>query len=246
MLSKKANQFMIELKMYLMSKGKKDKEINEILDELEDHLIQAEAEGKSIRDITGDSPRAYMKSVGQEMSFDGKQFLSLVPMTALLLIAFMAFTPSIQGDFSLSKMGVWGAVIGMVLSFALYGFLFTRVLPKVFYSKWFYVIVAIAYVLLTGFFALVFLFDKNPFFVATPLQNNLILIGCIAVFIIWSLYAKTWITILIPFIMSVGPIATRFVPPKINQDPIFITITIVILLPITIAGFYFLYRKEKV
>ena len=112
MLSKQADQFMIELRMYLMSKGKNDKEINEVIDELNDHLLQAEAEGKSIKDITGESPRAYMKSIGQEMGFDVRQFLSLVPFTALLIIAYLCFTPAILGDFSLSKMGVWGAIAG--------------------------------------------------------------------------------------------------------------------------------------
>ena len=80
MLSKQADQFMIELRMYLMSKGKNDKEIIEVIDELNDHLLQAEAEGKSIKDITGESPRAYMKSIGQEMGFDARQFLSLAPL----------------------------------------------------------------------------------------------------------------------------------------------------------------------
>ena len=245
MLSKQADQFMIELRMYLMSKGKNDKEINEVIDELNDHLLQAEAEGKSIKDITGESPRAYMKSIGQEMGFDVRQFLRLAPITALLIIAYFCFTPAIQGDFSLSKIGIWGAIAGTVLSVVLYGFLLVRVLPKVFYSKWFYIIVGIAYLILTGFFVLVFLFDKDPFFVATSLQNNLILIGCIAVFIIWSLYAKSWLSIIIPFFMSLGPLTARFIPKDMNEDPFYIILAIIFSILITIMILYFLFRKGK-
>lgn len=244
-LSKKADQFIMELNMYLMSKGKNDEEIHEILVEIEDHLIQAEAEGKNIRDITGDSPRAYMKSIGQEMGFDGKQFLTLAPMTGLLLIAFSCFTPALWGDFTLSEIGVWGAIAGAILSFALYGFLFVNVLPRVYYSKWFYIVGGAAYTLITGFFILVLLFDKNPFFVATPMQNNLIVLGCIVVFIIWAFYAKSWITILIPLFMSWAPLAARFIPSKYNEDPFYITVAAILLMLITIVGLYFMFRKRR-
>ena len=245
MLSKQADQFMIELRMYLMSKGKNDKEINEVIDELSDHILQAEAEGKSIKDITGESPRAYMKSIGQEMGFDARQLISLIPFTSLLVMAYFCFAPAILGEFSLSKMGIWGAIVGTILSLVLYGFLFVRVLPKVFYSKWFYIIVGIAYLLLSGFFVLVYLFDNDPFFVATPLQNNLILIGCMAVFIIFSLYAKSWISIIIPLFMSLGPLTARFIPKEMNEDPFYITLTVIFCILVTIVILYFVFRKGK-
>lgn len=245
MLSKQANQFIIELKMYLMSKGKNDQEINVVIDELSDHLLQAEAAGKNINAIVGGSPRAYMKSIGQEMGFDIKEFLILTPMTALLLMAYFCFAPAILGEFSLSKLGLLGVTIGGILSLILYGFLLVRVLPKMFYSKWFYLIVGLTYVLLTGFFVLVYLFDKEPFFIATPLQNNLILIGCLLIFIIWALYSKTWISIVIPIFISFGPIAKRFIPENINENPFYITLAIIFGALCLIILFYFLFKNEK-
>lgn len=245
MLSKQANQFIIELKMYLMSKGKNDQEINVVIDELSDHLLQAEAAGKNIKDIIGDSPRAYMKSIGQEMGFDIKQFLILTPMTALLLMAYVCFAPAILGEFTLSKMGVFGAIAGGVLSLILYGFLLVRVLPKMIYSKWFYLVCGLAYLLLTGFFVLVYFFDKEPFFIATPLQNNLILLGCILIFIVWSLYSKSWISIIIPIFISFGPIGERFIPKNINEDPFYITLAIIFSVLCLIIAFYFLFKNEK-
>ena len=67
MVSKQAEQFLVELRMYLISKGKNDQEINEITEELEVHLMEAEAAGKDVSHIIGDSPKNYMKSIGESM-----------------------------------------------------------------------------------------------------------------------------------------------------------------------------------
>ncbi|MCF3943765.1 DUF1129 family protein [Oceanobacillus alkalisoli] len=244
-LSKEAERFIIELRMYLLSKGKNEKEMDEIIVELEDHLIQAETEGKSVKDVTGDSPREYMKSIGEELGFDARQFIILAPMSALLILAFLLFTPALWGDFTLSKVGLWGMGIATVLSFTLYGFLFVKVLPRFFHSKGFYLIAGLAYLLVFGIFIIVEILDKNPFFIATPMQNNLIVISCITIFIIWAIYAKSWITIIVPFFMSWGPIADRFIPAHINEDPVFITLTIFLFVTITVAVIYFIYRSSK-
>lgn len=245
MLSKEAEQFIIELRMYLLSKGKNEKEMDEIIVELEDHLVQAEAEGKSVKDITGDSPKEYMKSIGEELGFDARQFIILAPMSVLLILAFLMFTPALWGDFTLSKIGLWGMGTATVLSFALYGFLFVKVLPRFFHSKGFYIIAGLAYLIVFGIFIIVEFLDKNPFFIATPMQNNLIVIGCIIIFISWAFYAKTWITILVPFFLSWGPIAERLIPAHMNKDPVFITLAITLFVIITAAVMYFIYRSSK-
>lgn len=249
MLPNKSEQFIIELRMYLMSKGKNDKEINEITEELEDHLKQAEAEGKSVEHITGQSPREYMKSIGREMAFDFRQMAGLAPMTALLVISYFSFAPAIGGTFSISKLGIGISIFTVILSFAVYGFLLVNVLPKFFHSKWFYGVIAITYTLLTGLFVVIFLWESKstsePFFVATSLQNNLILALCIVIFIIFAIYSRTWFTILIPFFLSWGPIANRFIPESVNEDPTLITITIILVVLITIDGSVFLFRKKR-
>jgi hypothetical protein len=248
MLSKEAERFVLELKMYLMGKGKNDDEISDVVEELEDHLLQAEADGKDIKDITGDSPREYMKSIGEEMGFDTKGFLVLAPMTALLILAFLTFPSALRGDFTLTETGVWLTLIATVFSLAIFGILFFRVLPKLFHSKLFYVLYGLAYLIVLGIFVVVEFMKDEPFFVATPMQNNLIAIGAILVFIVWAFYSKTWITIFVPFFLSWEPLATRFIPDHINEDPFYITIAwisfavIILLAAITI---FFVYRKRK-
>lgn len=249
-LSNKSEEFIIELRMYLMSKGKNDDEINEVAQELEDHLQQAEAEGKSVEHITGESPREYMKSVGKEMGFDFRQIAPLAPMTVLLIIAYFSFAPAIEGTFSISKMGLGISISMFIISFLVYGFLLVNVLPKLFHSKWLYGVIAIASTLMTGLFVLIFLWEhksnSEPFFTATPLQNNLILIGCIIFFIIFAIYSNSWITILIPFFLSWGPIAKRFIPESLNKDPELIWITLFVLAAITIGVLYFMFRKRRI
>lgn len=142
-------------------------------------------------------------------------------------------------------MGVFGAIIGGILSLILYGFLLVRVLPKMFYSKWFYILVGIVYVLMTGFFVLVYFFDKEPFFVATPLQNNLIILGCMIIFISWWIYLKSWLTIVLPFLLSLGPIAERFIPKDINKDPFYLILTFIFCILGLIILFNFMFKSKK-
>ncbi len=72
-LSTESTRFLEDLKVYLLASGKNEQATNEIVLELEDHLIEAEADGKSVRSITGDSPAAYIQSISHEMAFDSNK-----------------------------------------------------------------------------------------------------------------------------------------------------------------------------
>lgn len=70
MLSNESEHFLLQLRMELMSKGKKDKDIEAIEEELRDHLYEAESRGESIDSITGGSVKSYIDSLSKEMPFD--------------------------------------------------------------------------------------------------------------------------------------------------------------------------------
>ena len=70
MLSNESEHFLLQLRMELMSKGKKDKDIEAIEEELRDHLYEAELRGESIDSITGGSVKSYIDSLSKEMPFD--------------------------------------------------------------------------------------------------------------------------------------------------------------------------------
>ncbi|WLR54705.1 DUF1129 family protein [Mesobacillus subterraneus] len=250
MVSKRAEQFLVELRMYLISKGKNDKEINEITEELEVHLMEAEAEGKDVSHIIGYSPKNYMKSIGESMKTDYRELAGLVPLMILLISAYLSIGPAIEGTFSVSRGTIWFALIITTVSFLGYGLFLFKIMPRFFQSRWGYVFIFCTSLIVTGLMV-VFMFwyraqNFEAVFVATPVQNNLIIILCAVIFIGAALYTKTWFTILIPLFLSMGPIATRLLPEETNNDPLYITITILVfLLASAVAIGIFIFQSKK-
>lgn len=86
-LSKDSQEFITNLRLYLLTSGKKDSEIKETAEELLAHLEDAESRGKNLDTVTGGSPEAYMKNISNEMTTDFYGLVKLMPMFILLLIA---------------------------------------------------------------------------------------------------------------------------------------------------------------
>lgn len=249
MLSKESEQFLVELRLYLISKGKNDKEINEITEELEVHLMEAESEGKDVTHIIGESPKQYMKSIGESMKTDYRQMVGLIPMMILLLAAYFSIGPAIEGKFSLSKGILLIVFIAGLIGMMIYGVLLFKVLPKFFQSKWGYVLTIGTSFLVTGLGVVVLLWYKEQHFksiyIATPFQNILIIVICMVIFIASALYTKTWFTILIPLLISIGPLANRLIPEEINKNPTYIFYTILLLVGMIAFIIFFMLRKRK-
>ena len=83
-LSKDSQEFIANLRLYLMTSGKKDSEIKEIAEELRAHLEDAESRGKSLDTVTGGSPEAYIKNISNEMTTDFYGLVKIMPMFILL------------------------------------------------------------------------------------------------------------------------------------------------------------------
>lgn len=77
-ISKEGEKFILNLNMYLVSTGKSEDEIKEFIEEAEQHLILGELEGKSVKDIFGNSPEEYAKSVADELSFNKKDLIETI------------------------------------------------------------------------------------------------------------------------------------------------------------------------
>lgn len=248
MLSKKSEQFIVELRMFLFSKGKNDADIISIIEELEDHLLQAEADGKSMESIVGNSPKAYMKSIGESMPLDFCELAGLIPMTILLIAAYISLPFTILGQFALSPIILVVVVIGSILGFGLFGFFLVKGIPKLLHSTWktFFGISIINVVVTSGMVLGFLWWDKQgfkPTFVATSFQNKMILVVCIAIFIISAIYMKSWINIIIPaFVAFTAIINILVVDTDIKESTI---ITIYIGLFLFIGIIYFFFRKSK-
>ncbi|WP_002145950.1 DUF1129 domain-containing protein [Bacillus cereus] len=69
-VSKEGEKFLIDTKVYLITKGIKEEDVDTFLLDAELHLIEGEKEGKTVSDIFGDSPKAYAEELAKEMEKD--------------------------------------------------------------------------------------------------------------------------------------------------------------------------------
>ncbi|EJS04331.1 TPA: DUF1129 domain-containing protein [Bacillus mycoides] len=69
-VSKEGEKFLIDTKVYLITKGIKEGDVDAFLEDAELHLIEGEKKGKTVRDIFGDSPKAYAEELAKEMEKD--------------------------------------------------------------------------------------------------------------------------------------------------------------------------------
>ncbi|KOO44244.1 HAAS domain-containing protein [Priestia koreensis] len=222
MLSKKAEQFLTDLHLYLTTYGKNEQEIKDIVEELRDHLIEAEQRGKNIDDITGGSPKSYMKQVKNEMQTDKKEILSLLMLFFPLSIAYIILPDAVQGEAAYTLL----EMIGYLSIFAIGLILFIVIARldslKVLSSSAQMVLYGIGGGLPLVLFIAIKLLNKwlelTPVWTATPLQNNLIIIVCSLYFIVCSIMMKTWSTIVVPLLIIVPtPIASYFTDSEKSQ-----------------------------
>jgi uncharacterized membrane-anchored protein len=110
-LSDKSRKFIDDLKLYLFSSGKNDQEIKEIAEELEDHLYEAERNGKSIDQIVGASPKEYMVSISNEMKIDYRAWAKYIPLIFIGAMSFSVFGDLLQGTLSYSILAILGTIL---------------------------------------------------------------------------------------------------------------------------------------
>lgn len=69
-ISKEGEKFLIDTKVYLITKGIKEEDVDAFIEDAELHLIEGEKEGKTVSDIFGDSPKEYAEELAKEMEKD--------------------------------------------------------------------------------------------------------------------------------------------------------------------------------
>ena len=114
-LSDKSKKFIDDLRLYLFSSGKNDQEIKEITEELEDHLYEAELNGKSIERIIGASPKEYMMSISTEMKTDYKAWAKYIPLIIIGAMSFSVIGDFLQGTLRYSLLKIIGTLIYSII-----------------------------------------------------------------------------------------------------------------------------------
>lgn len=245
-ISTESRGFLENLRVYLISSGKKEIEINEIIGELEDHLCEAEKNGKNIDDIIGKSPKEYMDQVANEMSFDLKGLVKYIPIIMIGAFAFILTDKAIRGVLEFSIIDL----VGYPLIFLLYLFttaivfkyVSSRHLSKI--NEW--IVLGITGVVPFLLF-MIHIYVNNA--IKTPtfefgMIGNIVAIGCAAIIFIWiAVWSKSLTIIILPILL--------FLPEGIinlttlqDQTKAILNATI----PFALIGIYIfiLWNKERI
>ncbi|WP_422124059.1 HAAS domain-containing protein [Planococcus sp. X10-3] len=206
-LSKDSQEFIANLKLYLMTSGKKDSEIKEITEELRGHLEDAESRGKNLDTVTGGSPEAYMKNISNEMTTDFYGLVKLMPMFILLLIAYFITGSAIRGDLSFSLLKLIAFPLIAVASISAYIVTFRQMATKKWSTKKELTIFISIQLITVGLMSAVLFLDIfyfQPFYIPSREVMWIIAAVGVIIFIIGAIWSKTWITVIIPLFL-IGP-----------------------------------------
>lgn len=120
-LSNKSKRFLEDLRVYLFSSGKKSEEIDEIVEELESHLVEAEQHGKPIEKIIGKSPKDYMETVADEMAIDFRTWFKYILIIIFGAFSFTIFRDVLAGNLSYSLLEIVGHLaITLIFTFLIF------------------------------------------------------------------------------------------------------------------------------
>ncbi|MED1750026.1 MAG: HAAS domain-containing protein [Bacillota bacterium] len=111
MVTKETRHILLELKLYLISKGKNEDEIDEVMDELTTHAVESEKDGKSGEDIFGGDPRGFADELAKELSRHYKDWVPFVSAFLIGSLFYMILADAVSQSLSYS----WYALIGYPL-----------------------------------------------------------------------------------------------------------------------------------
>lgn len=223
MLSKKSESFLENLRLYLLTTGKKEQEVNELIEELQIHLMESEKQGKNITEIIEGSPEDYMDSLREEMATDYMKMMKLIPIFMIGVTAYLIMGPAIRGEFALNMFQVIGFPIVTAICFIITIVFLQQAGRRQFSNKKFYIIGMIASSSTIFLFILLMLGSKflvSPFYVADDLGNGIVVGLCTLIFIGTAVWSKAWFPIWIPAILFIPDLLIRF--SQVSMETVFI------------------------
>ncbi|WP_313430536.1 HAAS domain-containing protein [Siminovitchia terrae] len=213
MLSAKSETFIENLRLYLVTSGKKEKEIIDLTGELKVHLIEAEKDGKNIDEIIDCTPEQYMNSLKREMDTDFKSLAKYLPIFFAGVTAYFIMGPAIRGELTLNIVQVIGFPLTAIAGLLIYVFFLQQAGKKQFSTKRLFLIGMIASACVTILFLLLLLGSGlfvQPFYTGSATVNWIIVGICSAIFILLAVWSKTWLTIWLPGILFIPDVLFRF------------------------------------
>ncbi|WP_156111508.1 hypothetical protein [Exiguobacterium sp. ZOR0005] len=223
---------MDDLAVYLMSSGKSEEEVQDVVAELKDHLEEAERAGKSVDDVVGQSPKAYMQHLGHEMAFDGKGFFKIIAMLVPNVFAYIIIGNFIQGEMTFSTAQLVGFPLVAVLFLLAAAQAFRNMSVRSTESKikTGATYIALAALPMTLFLGLMILdiFVETPTIVFGP-TAQLVLFGlAVITLLLVSIWTKTWINLIIPLLLFGPQYALAQTKLPLEQQLIFSMLILVV------------------
>lgn len=256
MLSKEAERFLTEFRIEMMAHGKQDEAIDDMEAELEDHLIQAEREGKSVDSITGGSVKEYLRNISGEMPKENhlKRYITLF---TIYLAGILTIPTLIAGTFewTLSNMLYYLAII--VLGPLIFYIVFKKIainyasIRKEKIEIKGYVFIALFSILfmglLVGSLLLVRKYPLITFFEPSSGINITIGFILLAVMVIGSLIMKQWFFAFLAFALAAPEIIAQIFADGGPQSESYITISVISLFVVIILiyGVMFITSKKS-
>ncbi|HWJ77696.1 MAG TPA: DUF1129 family protein [Niallia sp.] len=246
-LSKEAESFLENLHLYLLTSGKNDQEIKEVVEELEDHLREAERKGKDIHVITGSSPKEYMESLANEMNTDIKEWAKLLPHVFISIIAYSLIGRIVLGEDKLSLWVLIGSVLITAIMLVAYVFVF-RIAAKNNYTNKKMVIFLIGIqVISTLLFMMVLFFgnDLAPTFIIKGFLIKLILFCIPFFYLAWFAWWSKSMTVFIPLIIYIPYFIVNLFPVSEESKAIYTSIGLCLIMLFYIGGTIWNIKKYK-
>ncbi|MGR9047500.1 HAAS domain-containing protein [Halobacillus faecis] len=244
-LSKKSEKFLESLHLYLISSGKKETDTREIVEELRDHLTEAEKEGKNVDDMIGRSPKEFMEQVSKEMPFDFRMLISAFTVFVFGTLSYLLLGDIINGGAELSMIQMIGYPILMIVYLLSLTTLLRYTSLYQFDKKKEYMLIGIFGFLKISLFIAVLTLDQtinSPVIVLSPVGNVIAALLTISFFIGASLWARTWIMIVTVLIMIIPEVLVQIL--SFSEEASLITKSVLIFGGLFLY-FWILNRREK-
>ncbi|WP_345242657.1 HAAS domain-containing protein [Pontibacillus salipaludis] len=243
-VSKESQQFLDNLRVYLLSSGKNEQEINEIVEELEDHLYEAERNGKDVEDIIGQSPKEYMNQVADEMPLDLIGVLKYIPIIFLGAFSFILIDDAIRGTMEYSLLELIGYplifFINLFIMFRL-AFRYLAISSLSETKQWLFL--SLVGMVPTSLFIVIYYVDRSfqtPSIEFGTVGVTVAVAVSISVLIGVALWSKSWVTIIIPILLFLPRIFINMTSIEDNTKLIVSGI-----LPLVLVGIYLLIVSKR-
>ncbi|MEH7237757.1 HAAS domain-containing protein [Bacillus sp. JJ1562] len=231
-----------------MMSGKNEQEIKELIEELSDHLTEAEKSGRSVADIIGQTPEQYMASLKQEMKTDYKRLVKFLPVYFLGVIAYFLIGPAIRGEFELNIIQVIGMPILAVLGLAIYVYFLQNAGRKQYSKKKFFLGGMVASAIVTTLAILIIVVSSifvNPFYRGDTTADLIVIMICSSIFIGTAIWSKTWVSIWIPAFLIIPDVFTRFTNWSVESILMINMASFVMMFVVIILNILFIEKKKN-